>query len=194
MMTLIKNTKKNLAIFSLAILFAAPSAQAVSYVPSSTSIKNTAEAAFFCAIFYSAYEFYTRKPTNDPAAYNIDELMALTNVSENLKGLWFDGVWGHPGKSTSIKVDENGNVVAETTRVNSKGLMGYLVHNGKSLFAAFATSYLIKVTIESLAEKSDRSFLEVFADKINKQCKLLGFKILPDTLGTITGITPSPSK
>ncbi len=178
-------TKKNIAALSLAVLLSTQTASAMSYVPSCDAVKDTAKTALACAIFYSAYEFYTRKPTNDPAAYNIDELLTFTNVSENLKGLWFDGVWGHTGKSTSLKVDENGNVVADTSKVNPKGLMGNLVYNSKSIAAAIGTTVVIKIILEALADQSGKSFESKVADRIDAIAKKCGFKLLPQTVHLI---------
>lgn len=188
MMTFVQSAKKNLAILSLAFLLATPSAQAISLVPSTANVKNAFQTALLCAIFYSAYDFCTRKPTNDAPAYNIDELLALTNVADNLKGLWRDGVWGHAGTNNALKIDENGNITfANTTKINPKGLMGYLVHNGKSIAAAIGMTLVLKVLAETIAESSEDSFLQVLASKIEAQSKKLGFKVtLP--------VTPSASK
>lgn len=180
--------KKNIAALSLAILLSVQNVSAVSYVPSCNTVKDAAKTALVCAIFYSAYEFYSRKPTNDPAAYNLDELLALNNVSENLKGLWFDGFWGHTGKSTSLKVDENGNVVADVTKVNPKGLMGNIVHNAKSIAAALGTTLAIKIILEALADQSDASFETKVINKIDAVAKKCGFKLLPQTVHMIEEI------
>lgn len=184
-MVFVKNSKINVAWLSLTVLLATQSVGAISFTPTRDTVKNSLQTALACAIFYSAYDFYTRKPTNDPVSYNLDELLALTNISDNLKGLWLDGFWGHTGKGTSLKVDENGNVVADTSRVNPKGLMGNVVHNAKSIAAAFATTVALKIVLEALADQSDKPFETKVAERIDAVAKRLGFKLLPQTIHAI---------
>lgn len=168
-------------------LHAEPSSVQVPAAHGWLSKKTMQEAAInslLLFIMYSAYNFGTRKATNDAPDYDIEELLSGTDVVKNIKGLWFDGVWGHTGKNNALIIDDEGKiVVTDTVKVSPKGLVGNIMHNGKAIFGAFAFTWVCKIIAQSWLECSGMDdFGRTLRNKLNQYKNSLGLALIPNTL------------
>lgn len=146
-MTITAAKKSNIATISLAglLLAFAPSANAITLVPSYETVISASKKAAYAVGFFSLLRFFTRKPDNKPARYNLDELFAGENVKDNLINLWDDGVIGHGKESSVLKANpENDNKIEFTESVSQKGLLGHASVYAKPIVMAWAVMALIR--------------------------------------------------
>jgi hypothetical protein len=141
------NKKATVAKVTLAglLLSFAPSMQAMSLVPSYETVVSTSKKAAYLIGFLSLVRFFSRKPDNKPARYNLDELAAGENIKNNLFYLYDDGLLGHMKESSVLKANpENDNKIEVTETINQKGLLGTAALYAKPVAMALAIMELIR--------------------------------------------------
>lgn len=75
------------------------------------------------AIAASLFQFFARKPDNNPVRYDLEKMKAGDIDFDGIKFLIIDGLIGHPQKSATIKADTNGKIEVKQG-AEAKGLYG----------------------------------------------------------------------
>lgn len=146
-MTITNTRKTSIAKISLAglLLAFAPTSQAIDLIPSCATVVSASKKAAYAIGFLSLVRFFTRKPDNKPARYNLDEIAAGQNITNNLWYLYDDGVIGHGKESSVLKANpENDNKLEFTESASQKGLLGNASAYAKPIVMAWAVMELIR--------------------------------------------------
>lgn len=185
MMITMQKNKKSLARLSLAVMLltSVPSVQAFDILPSKATVSNIANKTAYAALLAASIRFWTRKPTNAPVRYNIDELLAGQNVQDNLFFLFDDGI-GHAGKDSYAKVDAESGKIKWSEEVAPKGL-GWVHFYFKPLVAALGTAAAVAVIAQVITDPATTSanFIEQLGNKVKAVLKENGLFKLSAELG-----------